>query len=72
MNPLDVATSKNQGKCSATYRVARDRLEMLFEAQDSLRKAQRHMKKYADQHRRTVEFNVGDNVLLKHTPQIRK
>ena len=72
MTPLDVAKSKNQGKCPAAYRVARDRLEMLSEAQDSLRKAQRRMKKYADQHCRSVEFNVGDKVLLKLTPQIWK
>ncbi|WMV25446.1 hypothetical protein MTR67_018831 [Solanum verrucosum] len=45
---------------------------MFFEAQDSLRKAQRRMKKYADQHCRSVEFNVGDKVLLKLTPQIWK
>ena len=70
MTPLDVAKSKNQEKCPAAYRVARDRLEMLFEAQDSLRKAQRRMKKYADQHNRVVEFNVADKVLLKFTPQI--
>ena len=30
------------------------------------------MKKYADQHRRLVELNVGDKVLLKLTPQIWK
>ena len=28
MTPLDVAKSKNQGKCPAAYIVARDRLEM--------------------------------------------
>ena len=67
MTPLDVAKSKNQGKCPASYMVARDRLEMLSETQDSLRKAQRRMKKYADLHRRSVEFNVGDKVLLKLT-----
>ena len=39
MTPLDVAKSKNQGKCPAAYRVATDRLEMLSEAQDRLRKA---------------------------------
>ena len=72
MTPLDVAKSKNQGKCPTAYRVARDRLEMLSEAQDSLRKAQRRMKKYADQHPRSIEFNVGDKVLLKLTPQIWK
>ncbi|KAH0709457.1 hypothetical protein KY284_010884 [Solanum tuberosum] len=72
MTPLVVAKTKNQGKCPAAYRVARDRLEMFSEAQDSLRKAQRRMKKYADQHRRSVEFKVGDKVLLKLTPQIWK
>ena len=72
MTPLDVAKSKNQEKCPAAYRVARDRLEMLSEAQDSLSKAQQRMKKYADQHRRSVEFNVGEKVLWKLTPQIWK
>ncbi|KAH0751965.1 hypothetical protein KY290_006553 [Solanum tuberosum] len=72
MTPLDVAKTKNQEKCPATYRVARDRLEMFSEAQDNLRKSQRRMKKYADQHRRSIEFNVGDKVLLKLTPQIWK
>ena len=37
-----------------------------------MRKAQRRMKKYADQHRRSVEFNMGDKVLLKLTQQIWK
>nr|XP_019068954.1 uncharacterized protein LOC109120044 [Solanum lycopersicum] len=36
MTPLDVAKSKNQVKCPTSYRVARDRLEMLSEAQDRL------------------------------------
>ncbi|KAH0664069.1 hypothetical protein KY284_029000 [Solanum tuberosum] len=58
MTPLDAAKTKNQGKCPAVYMVARDRLEMFFEAQDSLRKAQRRMKKYTDEHRRSVEFSV--------------
>ncbi|WMV14203.1 hypothetical protein MTR67_007588 [Solanum verrucosum] len=57
---------------AAAYRYAKDRHEMLVEAQDSLRKAQKCMKKYVDQHRRAVEFNVGDKVLLKLTPQIKK
>ena len=70
MTPLDVAKSKNQGKCKAAYMIARDILEMLFEAQDSVCKAQRRMKKYADQHHRLVEFNVGEKVLRKLTPQI--
>ena len=45
---------------------------MLSEAQDRLHKAQRRMKKYVDQHHLSVEFNVGDKVLLKLTPQIWK
>nr|XP_010313140.1 uncharacterized protein LOC104644685 [Solanum lycopersicum] len=45
MTPVDVAKSNNQGKCPAAYRVARDRLEMLSEAQDIFHKAQWHMKK---------------------------
>ena len=39
-------------------------------AQDSLLKAQRRMKKYADKGRRPFEFQVGDKVLLKLTLQI--
>ncbi|KAK4380950.1 RNA-directed DNA polymerase [Sesamum angolense] len=46
--------------------------ELLDEAKDSLAKAQRRMKKYADMGRRHVEFSVGDQVLLKLTPQIWK
>ena len=30
------------------------------------------MKKYDDQHRRSVDFNMADKVLLKLTPQIWK
>ena len=39
-------------------------------AQDSLLKAQRRMKKYANKRRRPLEFQVGDKVLLKLTLQI--
>ncbi|KAL0302197.1 UNVERIFIED_CONTAM: Transposon Ty3-I Gag-Pol polyprotein [Sesamum angustifolium] len=46
--------------------------EQLDEANDSLAKAQRRLKKYADMGRRHVEFGVGDQVLLKLTPQIWK
>ena len=45
---------------------------MLDEARESLEKAAMRMKKYADQHRRTLEFQIGDKVLLKLTPQILK
>ncbi|KAK6914907.1 hypothetical protein RJ641_020024 [Dillenia turbinata] len=42
---------------------------MLEEARDSLSKATRRMEKYANK-KRPLEFNVGDMVLLKLTPQI--
>ncbi|KAH0665380.1 hypothetical protein KY285_026586 [Solanum tuberosum] len=61
-----------QGKCPAAYMVARERLEVFSEEKDSLRIAQRRMRKYADQHRRSVEFSVSDKVLLKLSPQIMK
>ena len=43
---------------------------MFDEARDSLEKAARRMKKYTDCDRRSLEFQVGDKVLLKLTPQI--
>ena len=45
---------------------------MFDEARESLEKAARRMKKYADQHRRALKFQIGDKVLLKLTPQILK
>ncbi|XP_070042982.1 uncharacterized protein LOC142178078 [Nicotiana tabacum] len=45
---------------------------MIKEATNSLSKAQRRMKKYADKNRRPLEFKVGDKVLLKLTPHIWK
>ena len=45
---------------------------MFDEALDSLEKAARRMKKYMDCDRRSLEFQVGDKVLLKLTPQIWK
>ncbi|RVW78228.1 hypothetical protein CK203_054713 [Vitis vinifera] len=45
---------------------------MFDEAWDSLEKAVRRMKKYADRDRRPLEFQVGGRVLLKLTSQIWK
>ena len=45
---------------------------MFDEALESLEKTARRMKKYANQHRRALEFQIGDTVLLKLTPQILK
>ncbi|XP_044481390.1 uncharacterized protein LOC123207965 [Mangifera indica] len=72
MTPLEVAKQKTQGECPAAYRFAREKTELIEEAMDSLSKAQRRMKKYADKHRRSVEFQEGDMVLLKLTPQMWK
>lgn len=70
--PHEVALQKSGGDCPAAYRFARAKQELLDEAKDSLAKAQRRMKKYADKGRRDVEFQVGERVLLKLTPQIWK
>ena len=72
LTPHEVAKQKSQGVCPAAYRFAQDRTELLELARDSLGKASRRMKKYADKHRRDLEFSVGDRVLLKLTPQIWK
>ena len=70
--PNEVAIQKSGGACPAAYRFALGRQEMVDEAHSSLEKAVRRMKKYADQRRRPLEFEVGDQVLLKLTPQIWK
>ena len=70
--PLDVANQRVGGDSPATHRLAISRQEMFDEARESLEKAARRMKKYADQHRRALEFQIGDKVLLKLTPQILK
>ena len=72
LTPAEVAKSKSQGECPAAYRFAREKQELVDQAKESLEKAQRRMRKYADKHRRSLEFQVGDRVLLKLTPQIWK
>ncbi|RVW30894.1 Transposon Tf2-12 polyprotein [Vitis vinifera] len=70
--PLEVAKQKAGGNSPAAYKMAQSRQEMLDEARDSLEKVAKRMKKYADRDRRPLEFQVGDRVLLKLTPQIWK
>uniref|UniRef100_A0A803P659 Reverse transcriptase domain-containing protein n=1 Tax=Cannabis sativa TaxID=3483 RepID=A0A803P659_CANSA len=72
LTPYEVAKQKSQGVFLAAYQFARDRTELFELARDILKKASRRMKKYADKHRRDLEFFVGDQVLLKLTPQIWK
>ncbi|RVW42513.1 Transposon Tf2-12 polyprotein [Vitis vinifera] len=57
--PLEVAKQKVGGNSPAAYKMVQSRQEMLDEARDSLEKAARRMKKYADRDRRSLEFQVG-------------
>ena len=57
---------------SWAYQLALNQQDMFEKAKDSLAKATRRMKKYADQGRRPLEFRVGDRVRLKLTPQVWK
>ena len=68
MMPLEVAKQQTGGNNPTTYKLARSRQEMFDEAQDSLEKAVKRMKKYANHDRQPLEFQVGDKVLLKLTP----
>ncbi|CAA0814075.1 Unknown protein [Striga hermonthica] len=70
--PHDVAVQRTGRKCPAAYRYARAQHELLVEARDSLAKAQRRMKKYANRGRRDVQFADGDLVLLKVSPKVWK
>ncbi|XP_075092575.1 uncharacterized protein LOC142172786 [Nicotiana tabacum] len=69
--PKDVISDRDAW-FTAAYRYGWDRQAIIKEATDSLAKAQRRMKKYADKHRRPLEFRVGEKVLLKLTPRIWK
>ena len=70
--PLEVSKQNFGGNFPATYRFARSWQQMLDEAHESLEKASRRMKKYADKDRRPLEFYIGDKVFLKLTPHIWK
>lgn len=44
------------------------RNDLLQQLQRNLHKAQQHMKFYADKGRRSLEFQIGDQVLVKLQP----
>ena len=72
--PLDMLVSE-QPECRLSpgaYKFAKSRQDLLDEARDSLEEASRRTKKYADKGRRPLEFEEGEKVLLKLTPQIWK
>ncbi|RVX23256.1 Transposon Tf2-2 polyprotein [Vitis vinifera] len=66
--PLEVAKQKAGGNSPVIFKLAWSQQEMFDEAQDSLNKATRRMKKYADCDWWPLEFQVGDKVFLKLTP----
>ena len=68
--PAEIAVQKTGGRSPATYRFAKERQELFKQAQDNLRRAGKRMVKYANKKRRPLEFDVGNMVLLKLTPQI--
>ena len=75
LTPPEVVKNANS-KCPTVARLARDRQECLDEARDNLMLAQRNMKWWTDVHRRPLDFQPGDKVLLRLTPhmirQVRK
>ena len=56
MTPHEIAKQRLGGRCPTTYKFAMNKQELMQEAQDSLLKAQRRMKKYSDKGRRPLEF----------------
>ena len=72
--PLDVRVTEQSGRSvsPAAYKFAKSQQDLVDEARDSLEKANRCMKKYANKGRRPLEFEQGEMVLLKLTPQIWK
>ena len=68
--PLDVLVTEQPGPSVslAAYEFDKSQQDFLYEARDSLEKASRCMKKYADKSRRPLEFEQGEKVLLKLTP----
>ena len=65
----EIAKQRSWGRYHATYRFAINKQKLMQEAQDNLLKVQRRMKKCANKGRRPLEFQFGDKVLLKLTPQ---
>ena len=67
---MEVEIAEEESKCPATYDKAKDKAELIKQAKESLEKAARRMKKHADTDRWPLEFQVGDLVLLKLSPQV--
>ncbi|XP_078446358.1 uncharacterized protein LOC144715301 [Wolffia australiana] len=65
LTPPEVVKRKGNRHFPVAFRFARDYHALIEEAREALERAAQRMKKYADQHKRDVEFQVGDKVLLK-------
>lgn len=68
----EITRQRSGSKCLAAQNFALERQEMMEMARDNLAKAARRMRKYADQGRRPLDFQVRDRVWLKLTPQVWK
>ena len=69
--PLDLAMSNLQDqKIEAVDKLIRDRTGVDAVVKNNIEAASKYSAQYADRHRREVEFEVGDLVLLstKHLP----
>ncbi|GJU42206.1 putative nucleotidyltransferase, ribonuclease H [Tanacetum coccineum] len=68
LNPNTLAASY-EGSSPVTYKTMKEWHEQAELTQASLDKAAKKMKKWADEKRRHVEFEVGDQVMVKLLPQ---
>lgn len=67
--PQSVVATGYKGSSPGAYRVAREWDQQLDITKTYLSKATKKMKKWADKHRRPVEYQVGDLVMVKLLPQ---
>ena len=56
LTPHEIAKQRLVGRCPATYKFAMNKQKLMQEAQDSLLKAQRRMKKYSNKGKRPLKF----------------
>ncbi|XP_078431688.1 uncharacterized protein LOC144703382 [Wolffia australiana] len=72
LTPPEVVKRKGNRRFPTAFRFAREYHARIEEAPEALERAAQRMKKYIDHHRRDVEFQVGDKVLLKTNAQMLK
>ncbi|XP_078433661.1 uncharacterized protein LOC144704949 [Wolffia australiana] len=72
LTPPEVVKRKGNGHFPMAFRFAHDYHAYIEEAHEALEHAAQRMKKYVDQHKRGLEFQVGHLVLLKTNTQMLK